>query len=150
MMGRAAERTDTMRFKRSDIPGMVVAVVGPVALFFVLLESYQLWSHHGSPILGILSVHLAIGGGLLGGFARFIKARDTVLGLLGALVLCIVGVLGLQASGNDDTIASILKILGIIIFLILNVVVVWQILVYGLNPILVRRDERAAAAQEQA
>jgi len=139
-----------MRFKRSDIPGMLVAVIGPVGLFFLLLESYQLWHHHGSPILGILSVHLAIGGGLIGGFARFIKAKDAVLGLLGALVLCIVGVLALQASGNDDVFASVLKILGILIFGILNVVIVWQILVYGVNPILVRRDERAAASQEQA
>lgn len=139
-----------MRFKRNDIPGMLVATLGPVALFLLLLESYQLWHHHGSPILGMLSVNLAIGGGLIGAFSRFIKAKDTALGLLLALIFCALGVIGLQASGNDGVIANILKIAGILIFGILNVVVIWQILVYGVNPMLVRRDERAAAAEEQA
>ena len=53
-----------MRFKRADMPGLAIAVLGPVGLFVLLLEAYDLWNHHGSPLLGILSVHIAIGGGL--------------------------------------------------------------------------------------
>src|SRR5690606_3050294 len=92
-----------MRFKRSDIPGMLVAVLGPVAPMFLLLESYQLWDHHGSPILGILSVHLAIGGGLIGAFWRFVRNRDAVIGLALGLALCVIGVFALQAAGEDGS-----------------------------------------------
>lgn len=141
----------TMRFQRSDLPGLLVAVVGPVLLFFLLLEAYQLWSHHGSPILGIISVNLAIGGGLVGAFWRFIRARDAVIGLALGLVLVVGGVLALQASGNDGTtLAMLLKLVGVVLFLALNVVFVQQLLSNGLNPILVRRDEAKAAADEQA
>ncbi len=137
-----------MRFKRSDLPGMAVAVLGPVALMFLLLESYQLWDHHGSPILGILSVNLAIGGGLVGAFWRFIRARDTVIGLALALALCVIGVLALQQADQDGTaIATLLKIGGVLTFLALNVIFIQQILVHGVNPMLVRREERAAEEQ---
>ncbi len=139
-----------MRFKRNDLPGILIATLGPVGLMFLLLTSFQLWHHHGSPILGMLSVNIAIGGGLIGAFSRFIKARDAVVGILLALVLCVVGVLALQASDNDGTAAAtLLKLLGVVAFLALNVVVIQQILSNGLNPVLVRRDERRAAAEEQ-
>ncbi|MEX1022372.1 MAG: hypothetical protein WD058_04405 [Dehalococcoidia bacterium] len=140
-----------MRFKRSDLPGLAVAVVGPVLLFLLLLESYQLWTHHGSPLLGILSVNIAVVGGLIGAFSRFIKSWDTVLGLVLFLMLCILGVFSLQWSGNDGTaFATSLKIAGVLLFLALNVLVVWQILSHGLNPILDRREQRRAAQEEQA
>lgn len=140
-----------MRFKRSDMPGMLAATVGPVLLMLILLQSFQLWDHHGSPILAILAMHIAIGGGLIGAFARFIRARDALLGLLLGLVLCVVGVLALQASDNDGTLpATMLKLGGVFFFLALNVLVVWQILANGLNPVLVRRDERRAEAAEES
>lgn len=140
-----------MRFKRSDLPGMAVAVLGPVALMFLLLESYQLWGHHGSPILGILSAHIAIGGGLIGAFWRFVRARDTVIGLALALALAIIGVLVLQQVDQDGTFfATLLKIVSVVVFLVLNVVIIQQILVHGVNPMLVRREERQAALEEQA
>ncbi|MGE3961847.1 MAG: hypothetical protein AB7F65_09220 [Dehalococcoidia bacterium] len=141
-----------MRFKRADMPGLAIAVLGPVGLFFLVLESYQLWHHHGSPILGIISVHIAIGGGLIAGLWRFVRANDAVIGLALALALCIVGVFGLQASDNDDSALSmILKLAAIGIFLALNAVIVQQLLWNGLNPILQRRDDaRAAAAEEQS
>jgi hypothetical protein len=139
-----------MRFKRNDLPGILIATLGPVGLMFLLLTSFQLWHHHGSPILGMLSANIAIGGGLIGAFSRFIKARDAVVGILLALVFCVVGVLGLQASDNDGTTAAtLLKLLGVVAFLVLNVVVIQQILSNGLNPVLVRRDERRAATEEQ-
>src|SRR3546814_11053188 len=107
-----------MRFKRNDLPGILIATLGPVALMFLLLTSFQLWHHHGSPILGMLSVNIAVGGGLIGAFSRFIKARDAVVGLLLALVLCVVGVLALQASDNDGTTAAtLLKLVGVVTFM---------------------------------
>jgi predicted tellurium resistance membrane protein TerC len=116
---------------------------------FLILTSYQLWHHHGTPILGMLSVNIAVVGGLLGAFSRFIKARDSLIALLLALILCIGGVLGLQASDNDGTaLATLLKLTGVLVFLALNVLVVQQILANGLNPILTRRDERRAAAEQ--
>lgn len=138
-----------MRFKRADMPGLAIAVLGPVGLFFLLLESYQLWDHHGSPILGILSVHLAIGGGLIGALWRFIRAGDAVIGLALALALAIFGVLALQATGEGSSaFANGLKVLAILIFLGLNVIVIQQLLWNGLNPILQRRDDEKAAAAE--
>lgn len=141
-----------MRFKRADMPGLAIAVLGPVGLFFLILESYNLWSHHGSPILGMLSVNIAVGGGLIAGLWRFVKARDAVVGMALALALAIVGVLVLRATGEGGSVfANGLKILSILIFLALNAVIVQQLLWNGLNPILQRRDDaRAAAAEEQA
>lgn len=144
-----------MRFQRADMIGLAIAVLGPVGLFFLLLDSYQLWHHHGSPILGMLSANLAIGGGIIGALWRFVQARDTVIGLALALALSIIGVLLLQSSGNDgSTLSTILKLVAIGLFLALNAVVIQQLLWNGLNPILQRRDDRraaeAAAAEEQA
>jgi hypothetical protein len=142
-----------MRFKRADLPGLAIAVLGPVGLFLLLLESYQLWHHHGSPILGILSVHIAIGGGIIGGLWRFVKARDAIIGLALALALAIIGVVVLRSVGDGDTtLANILKIVSVVLFLVLNVAVIQQLLWNGLNPILQRRDDAraAAAAEEQA
>jgi len=141
-----------MRFKRADMPGLAIAVLGPVGLFALILESYQLWDHHGSPLLGIISVHIAIGGGLIAGLWRFVKARDAVVGLALALALTIAGVVILQSTDSDDSIFSTaLKLLGIGLFLALNVVIIKELLWNGLNPILQRRDDaKAAAAEEQA
>ena len=141
-----------MRFKRADIPGLLIAVLGPVALFLLLLESYQLWHHHGSPILGILSANIAIGGGLVGGLWRFVKARDAVVGLALALALTIVGIFIMRGAGEgSSTLANVLKLVSIALFLGLNVVVIQQLLWNGLNPILQRRDDaRAADVEEQA
>lgn len=141
-----------MRFKRADMPGLAIAVLGPVLLFLLLLETYQLWDHHGSPILGMLSVNIAVGGGLIAGLWRFVKARDAVVGLALGIVLAVAAVFVLRETGSGDSaFANVLKILAIVLFLALNAVVVQQLLWNGLNPILQRRDDaRAAAAEEQA
>lgn len=141
-----------MRFKRADMPGLAIAVLGPVALFLLVLESYDLWYHHGSPLLGILSVHIAIGGGLLAGLWRFVQARDTVIGLALALALAIAGVFILRSSGNDGSaFSTMLKLISVGLFLALNAVVIQQLLWNGLNPILQRRDDaKAALGEEQA
>lgn len=134
------------------MPGLAIAVLGPVLLFLLLLETYQLWDHHGSPILGMLSVNIAVGGGLIAGLWRFVKARDAVVGLALGIVLAVAAVFVLRETGSGDSaFANVLKILAIVLFLALNAVVVQQLLWNGLNPILQRRDDaRAAAAEEQA
>ena len=141
-----------MRFKRADMPGLAIAVLGPVLLFLLLLETYQLWDHHGSPILGMLSVNIAVGGGLIAGLWRFVKARDAVVGLALGILLAVAAVFVLRAAGDGDTaFANVLKLLAIVLFLALNAVIVQQLLWNGLNPILQRRDDaKAAAAEEQA
>ena len=141
-----------MRFKRADMPGLAIAVLGPVLLFLLLLEAYQLWDHHGSPILGMLSVNIAVGGGLIAGLWRFVKARDVVVGLALGIVLAVAAGFVLRETGSGDSaFANVLKLLAIVLFLALNAVVVQQLLWNGLNPILQRRDDdKAAAAEEQA
>ena len=141
-----------MRFKRADMPGLAIAVLGPVLLFLLLLETYQLWDHHGSPILGMLSVNIAVGGGLIAGLWRFVKARDAVVGLALGILLAVAAVFVLRAAGDGDTaFANVLKLLAIVLFLALNAIIVQQLLWNGLNPILQRRDDaKAAAAEEQA
>ena len=141
-----------MRFKRADMPGLAIAFLEPVALFLLILESYQLWHHHGSPILGMLSVNIAIGGGVIAGLWRFVRATDAVIGLALALALCVLAVFVIRGSGNDGSaLATILKLAAIGLFLALNVVVIQQLLWNGLNPILQRRDDaKAAAAAEQS
>ena len=134
------------------MPGLAIAVLGPVLLFLLLLEAYQLWDHHGSPILGMLSVNIAVGGGLIAGLWRFVKARDVVVGLALGMVLAVAAVFVLRETGSGDSaFANVLKLLAIVLFLALNAVVVQQLLWNGLNPILQRRDDaKAAAAEEQA
>ena len=141
-----------MRFKRADMPGLAIAVLGPVLLFLLLLETYQLWDHHGSPILGMLSVNIAVGGGLIAGLWRFVKARDAVVGLALGILLAVAAVFVLRAAGDGDTaFANVLKLLAIVLFLALNAIIVQQLLWNVLNPILQRRDDaKAAAAEEQA
>jgi hypothetical protein len=138
-----------MRFKRADLPGLLIATLAPVGLFMILVASYDLWRHHGTPLLGMISVNIAVGGGIIGAFSRFIRNWELALGSLVLLLAMAGGVLILQWTGNDSTaFATALKFGGLLAFGLLNVAIVQQLLVNGLNPILVRRDARAAAARE--
>ena len=137
-----------MRFQRRDLVGMTIAVVGPLLLFALVLESYQLWDHHGSPLLAIIATNLAIGGGLIGAFWRFVKSKDVVVAIALALLLTVAGILLLRGGESaGGAIETTLKLGGVLLFLVLNIVVVWQLLAHGLNPILQRRDDRRAAGQ---
>ncbi|GMU41444.1 MAG: hypothetical protein AMXMBFR23_23100 [Chloroflexota bacterium] len=139
-----------MRFKRADLPGILIAVVAPVGLFVILVAAYDLWYHHGSPLLGILSVHIAIGAGLIGAFSRFIKNWEPTLLAVGFLLAMVLGVLILQWTDNDGTaLATAMKLGGVLAFGLANVTIGQQLLVNGLNPILVRRDAKRAAAESQ-
>jgi hypothetical protein len=135
-----------MRFKRGDLVGMAIATLAPVAMFLLVLAAYELWDHHGSPLLAIVSTNVAIGAGLIGAFSRFIRNWDVVGGLALLLALAVLAVVIMQRTGNDGTaLASGVKLLGVALFLGLNVAVVWQFLKHGLEPVLARRDERRAA-----
>jgi hypothetical protein len=138
-----------MRFKRSDMPGLAIAVLAPVGMFVLLVNAYGLWDHHGDPLLPTISMNLAIGAGLIGAFARFIKAWGLLLTVIGALIATVVAVIILQQTGNDSTtFSTTLKLLGVGLFLLANLVIVQQLIVHGIGPILDRRDARKAAERE--
>ena len=140
-----------MRFQRSDLPGLAIAALAPPALFILFLASFDVWEHHGTPLLGAMSANIAIGGGIAAAFARYIRSWDVPLALLGLLLASVAGVIWAQQSGNDGTtLATILKWTGVIAFLLLNLAIVWQILNHAILPILDRRDARRKAEQAAA
>lgn len=138
-----------MRFKRSDAPGILIAVIAPVLLFWLFLTAFDVWHHHGTPLLGFMAGNFAIGGGILAAFSRFVRRWDVPVGLLGLLVLIVLGVIWTQQSGNDGTAgATALKLAGVVDFLVLNLVIALQVIENGLIPVLDRRDARRRAALE--
>ena len=138
-----------MRFHRSDLPGLLIAVIGPVGLMLLFLAAFDTWDHHGTPLLGAMAGNLAIGGGLLAAFTRFIRKWDIILALVLALVLSVGVVIGLQQAGEDGTaIATTMKWVGVIAFLGLNIVIPLQIISNGLIPMLNRNEARRAAESE--
>ncbi len=140
-----------MRFTRADLPGLAIAALAPPALFVLFLASFDVWEHHGTPLLGAMSANIAIGGGLAAAFSRFIRNWDIPLALLAVLLAAVAGVIWAQQSGNDGTaLATILKWVGVIAFLLLNVAVLLQILNNAILPMLDRRDARRKAEQAAA
>ncbi len=138
-----------MKFQRGDVPGLLIAVGGPVGLMLLFLASFDVWDHHGTPLLGAMAGNIAVGGGLLATFARFIRSWDLILGLLVVLALSVGVVIGLQQAGEDGTnFALMAKWIGVIAFLALNIVIPLQYINNGLIPMLNRRDERRAAESE--
>ena len=138
-----------MRFHRSDLPGILIATLGPAGLMLIFLSSFDVWSHHGTPLLGAIAGNLAIGGGLLAAFTRFIRRWDLINGLLIVLSLAIATVITLQQTGGDDTaIATIAKWVGVISFLGLNVIIPLQFISNGLIPLLNRREAKQLSERE--
>ncbi len=65
------------------------------------------------------------------------------------IVLMVIGVNWLQRTGDGTTaLATLLKWVGVVSFLLINVVVVWEVLSNAVVPWLDRRAERRAAAAE--
>lgn len=140
-----------MRFKRSDLPGILIATVAPALLFWLLVRSFGLEHHHGTPLLGALAGNVAGGAGVLAVLSRFVRRWDRVVIALVLLAGCVVGVLALQWTGNDGSpFATALKLAGVLLFGVINVFVVLDVLVHGLNPSLQRRDARLARERAEA
>jgi hypothetical protein len=140
-----------MRFKRSDMPGILIAAIAPVLLLWLFLNAFDVWHHHGTPLIGFMAGNFAIGGGLLAAFSRFVRRWDVPLGALGALLLLVLAVIWAQHSGNDGTaLATALKLAAVADFLLLNLLIAIQVIENGLIPVLDRRDARRRAALEPA
>lgn len=135
-----------MRFHRSDLPGILIAGLAPVGLTLLFLASFDVWHHHGTPLLGAMAANIAVGGGLLAAFARFIRKWDVPLASILVILGSAVAVIALQQTDNDGTAgATLLKWLGVVGFLVFNVSVILQILNYGLIPALNQRAASRAA-----
>lgn len=133
-----------MRFHRSDLPGLFIAVVVPPALMILFLASFETWEHHGTPLLGALAGNIAGMVGTAAVFSRFVKKWDVPVILVAVIVGVVVAVNWAQSSGNDGgAFATTLKLIGVGAFGALNIAVVWQVLNNGLLPILQRRDAAA-------
>lgn len=140
-----------MRFRRADLPGIAIATLAPAALFYLFLASFELWHHHGTPLLGAMAANIAIGGGLLAAFTRFVRNWDAPIIVLLILLAAVAGVIWAQQTGNDGTaIATLLKWVALIMFFVLNAVIGLQVLNNAVLPILDRRDARKRAEQEAA
>ena len=142
------ETQNDMRFHRSDLPGILIAGLAPVGLTLLFLNSFDVWGHHGTPLLGAMAANIAIGGALLAAFTRFIRNWDVPFASIVLMLVCAAAVVGLQKAGNDNTGANFLKWLGLVGFLVFNISVVLQILGNGLVPALNQRAARLAAEPE--
>tara|TARA_B110000196_G_C21010227_1_gene597472 strand:- start:334 stop:780 length:447 start_codon:yes stop_codon:yes gene_type:complete len=137
-----------MKFKKNDFLGILLAALAGPGMFLIILSAYDLWDHRHSPLLGFLAVNIAIGGGLIGAFSRYIKNVGRFLALLLLLLMFSLAVKVLQWTGNGDSGYKILFIwLGVLDFLILNLVVGWEFLANGLVPALDRKKEKKLLAQ---
>ena len=139
-----------MRFKRSDLPGILIATVAPALLFWLLVRSFGLEHHHGTPLLGALAGNVAGGAATLAVLSRFVRRWDRIVIAVTLLFACVAGVLVLQWTGNDGALANGLKWAGILLFGVINLFVITDVLVHGLNPSLQRRDARLAGERAEA
>ena len=138
-----------MRFTRSDLPGFIIAVGAPPLLFLAFLASFEVWQHQGSPLLGFMAVNIAGAIATMAIFSRFIRNWDVPFVLLLVLAAAVAGVIWAQRSDNDGTaLATTLKWVGLIDFLVLNIAIGLQVLSNGLLPVLDRRAWRRAGAAE--
>ena len=140
-----------MRFTRADLPGLVIAALAPPAMMILFFASFEAWNHQGTPLLGGMATNIALPAGIIGAFSRFVRHWDFIIVLVGAILACVVGVNYAQHSGNDDTFFStLLKLIGVLAFLLLNAAFGYEILKHAILPMLDRRDVRVAAAREAA
>lgn len=134
-----------MRFKRSDLPGLLIATVAPPLLFVLFLQSFGVYNHRGTPLLGFVAANLAVAIGILAMFTRFVRNWDVPIGFALALATLVGLIIWLQHLGYDDGgFALTLKWLAILDFLALNIALGYQVLVHGLLPVLDRRAARRA------
>ncbi len=140
-----------MRFKRSDLPGILIATVAPALLFWLIVRAFGLEHHHGTPLLGALAGNIAAGAGVFAVLSRFVRHWDRVAVAVALLAGCVAGVLILQWTGNDgSSFSTALKLAGVLLFGVINLLVIWDALAHGLNPILQRRDARLTGERAEA
>ena len=140
-----------MRFTRADLPGIAIAVLAPPAVFVLFLVSFEAWDHRGTPLLSFMATNFAIAIGLAAVFSRFVRAWDVPVGLLMLLAAAVAAVNWAQRTDNDGTaLATGLKWVGVLAFLLLNLSIAYQLFVNGLLPVLDRRDARRAEAEAAA
>jgi hypothetical protein len=140
-----------MRFTRADLPGLAIAVLAPPAMMILFFASFEAWDHQGTPLLGGVATNIALPAAILGAFSRFVRHWDLIIVLVGLILACVVGVNWAQHSGNDDSFFStLLKLSGVLAFLLLNAAFGYEILRHAILPMLDRRDARVAAAREAA
>lgn len=132
-----------MRFKRADLPSIAIAALAPAVLFTLVVAALQLWRHEGTPLLSIIASTVAIGGGLLATLTQYVHHWRRV-GIIAVLfVLDVAAVMVLQRTGNDWTLFALaLKAGGAVLFLAAKGAIGWDVVDFGLLPIL---DRRAAA-----
>ncbi|MSQ41525.1 MAG: hypothetical protein EXR65_00575 [Dehalococcoidia bacterium] len=140
-----------MRFTRGDLPGFVIALLAPPALMLLFLASYETWDHRGTPLLGFMAVNIAVAAAVAAVFSRFVRRWEVPLAMLLVLAAAAAGVIALQRSGhNGGAAATLLKWVGLIDFLLLNLAIGYQVLSNGLLPVLDRHAARRAAADPPA
>ena len=134
-----------MRFKRADLPGFLIAVIAPSLLTVLFFRAFDVFDHRGTPLLGIMSVNLAVCGGLLSMFTRFVRNWYWPLACVLVLGVAVIGVIWMQSQGTGDSgPATALKWTGLLAFFAANLTVGVQVLIHGLLPLVDRRAERRA------
>jgi hypothetical protein len=134
-----------MRFKRSDLPGLLIATVAPPLLFVLFLQAFEAYGHRGTPLLGFMATNIAVAIGILAMLTRFVRNWDVPIGFTLMLAMLVGLIIWLQRLGYDGTsFALTLKWLAILDFLALNIALGYQVLVHGLLPVLDRRADRRA------
>ena len=137
-----------MRFSRSDLPGLAIALLAGPALMLLFLASGEAWGHRGTPLLGFAATNIGVAAGVVAVGSRFIRRWDAPLAAIGVIVAVAAAVNWLQASGLDGTrFATGVKWIGLAAFAALNAAVLLQLARHGLLPLLDRLDARREAKQ---
>ena len=137
-----------MRFSRSDLPGLAIALLAGPALMVLYLASFEVWGHRGTPILGIMGTNIGLAVGVAAVFSRFILKWDVPLAAVATIIAVVAAVNWLQHSNNDGSaFATAVKWIGVVAFVVLNVSVLWQLVHNGLLPLLDRRAAEQPAEQ---
>ena len=137
-----------MRFKRSDIGAILVAALAPAMLSYIVFQGWGLLHLEGVPWIGMIAGNFAVGGGVIAYLMRYLSHKQTFEALAELTGLAFLAVLAMQFADADHTVWSLaVKWLGILVFSLANLVLVWDVLSVAVNPYFVRIDERRAAGQ---
>jgi hypothetical protein len=138
-----------MKFTKNDYLGIILATLAGPGIFLIILSAYDLWDHRHTPLLGFLAVNVAIGGGIIGAFSRFIKNKTRLVTLIAILIICILAIKLLQWTDNGESSLKLLFIwLGIIDFMLINAIIGWELLANGLVPALDRIKEKKPVEEQ--